>query len=407
MTAVRITETEPVSIVKDFDTFVNYLKEHNPPLVRKGHLLPKKTLYEIEQLMSHPDPESTPKTAFMFYPRLKLFYYSILRGNLFIKTRELTLHETGRLTEYEGLTPTEKYFFLLETFWVDSFWGELMGERASSYLIPGSQAIIEYLAKMQPGKITFMRDMDNVLRTLSITMSHFNKLFLFQYLSVFGLVQLTYEEQEPLKERRLRRVDTVTVTDLGRALLPVLASERNLEQWNIPYMREETSEFVIFPGKDQEYEPFFKPFQGLFKEELKRTLPRGRKHTGSFVFKVSVKRSVWRTIKTSSEHTFEDLHLAIQDAFAFDKDHLYAFFMEGIPWSWHVLYAPGTDEGPYADQVRIGDVELWSNQRFLYLFDFGDEWHFIVEVLEVSDEPGPASPEIVEKKGTSPEQYCW
>ena len=401
---IKITETEPVTLVKDFDTFTNYLREYNPSLVRKDHLLTRKTLYEIEQLMSHPDPESTPKTPIIFYPHLILFYYAILRGNLFVKTRELKLQETERLSEYQRLTPTEKYFFLLETFWVDSFWDKLLGEKTSLLLIPDAQSIVDHLATVPPGKAVSVKESGSTLELWSIHP------FLYGYLSCFGLVQITYDIQGPkTKERRLYPVDSVTVTDLGRVLFPILAGKRNLEQWNIPYIREKTGEFIIFPGKseNQEYEPFFKSFQGLFKEELQKTLPRDREYTGTFVFKVFAKRSVWRTIKTSSEHTLEDLHNAIQDAFGFDKDHLYAFFMDGIPWSRDAIYAPGTDEGPFSDQVFIGKSGLQPMQRIVYLFDFGDEWVFNAEVLEVSSKPGPASPEIIEKKGTAPNQYSW
>ena len=116
-------------------------------------------------------------------------------------------------------------------------------------------------------------------------------------------------------------------------------------------------------------------------------------------------RNCWRTITVSSEHSLEDVHEAIQDSFDFDKDHLYAFFMDGISWSWEHFYAPRDTEGPFSDQVRIGDLGLHAGQRFLYLFDFRDQWHFKVEVLEITSEPGPPSPVITEKKGKSPEQY--
>jgi hypothetical protein len=46
------------------------------------------------------------------------------------------------------------------------------------------------------------------------------------------------------------------------------------------------------------------------------------------------------------------------------------------------------------------------NQQFLYLFDFGDEWHFDVTLVKIqTDEPLLPSPKILERKGKSPEQY--
>ncbi len=397
---LNITETEPVTLVKDFNAFTGYLKKNKPSLVRKDHALTREALYEIEQLMSHPDPESTPKTLLIFYPHLYLFYSIALGGALFLKTRQLKLQETEKLTEYEQLNPAEKYFFLLETLWVDLDWSELLGEPTSLLLIPDAQSLLEYLSKVRPGKSVSMDD----LEMLDIS---FSKTLFLQYLSCFGLVEVTFEKQETkTKGRRFHPAASVTVTDFGSALLPILCSERNLEQWNLPYIRERTGEYILLSGLESQkgHEPFCKPFQRLFGT-LQKTLPRKRGHESTFLFKVFSSRFVWRTLLLSGEHTLDDLHDSIQDAFDFDKDHLYGFFMDGIPWSRNSIWGPGNDEGPYADKVQICELGLQPGQRFVYLFDFGDEWLFGIELLKITDEKGPSSPKIVEKKGKAPKQY--
>lgn len=400
---LKITETEPVPIVKDFSTFTNYIEENNPSLTRKNCFLTRKTLYQIDQLLSNPIPENRPQTAEFFYPHLNLFYHLALQGNLFVRTHKLRLQKTERLHLYEPLTPTEKYFFMLETFWVDVDLGGLLSQPSLLYLIPEAQTIIDYLARTPPGKVISLGDSEDLWGFLKISSY-------LQYLSFFGLCQITFVDQDNTKKRKYSFVDSVTITDLGGALLPILQYERDLEEWNIPYIQRETEQLVIFPGltedqNEEEYEPFFKPFQELFKGELQRTLPRGREHNeGTFVLKVSL-RDCWRTIVVSSEHSLEEFHNAIQDAFDFDKDHLYAFFMEGKPWSHNCIYAPECDKGPSAARISIGDLGLHADQQFMYIFDFGDEWQFKVEVLEITREPGPPFPVITEKKGKSPKQY--
>ena len=54
----------------------------------------------------------------------------------------------------------------------------------------------------------------------------------------------------------------------------------------------------------------------------------------------------------------------------------------------------------------IGRLGLERGQRFLYLFDFGDEWKFNVRVEEIldSDVP-PIRPLVIGSKGEAPEQY--
>jgi len=141
--------------------------------------------------------------------------------------------------------------------------------------------------------------------------------------------------------------------------------------------------------------------------ELQKTLPRKAKKSvkGTFIFKVSPGKS-WRKIAISSENTLEDLQVAINNAFHFDFDHLYAFFMDGKPWSHNAINAPQCDEGPFADEFKIGELGLSVGQQFLYLFDFGDEWCFWVKLEDIKEgEPESSEPEVIESKGEAPQQY--
>lgn len=392
MAASTITETEPTSIVKDFDIFVTYIEESNPSLVRKGHFLTKKTLSEINELVNTPNPPNLLRKSIFLYPYFTLFYALAQRSNLFIKTIDLHLKGTDKLIGYNQLTPPEKYFFLLETLWVDTDWGFLLFNTHNSFLIPKIQSVVKYLAEEPPGKII---PMGQVKTDWDLLDAH----YFLEYMSLFGLLHITRKEipeEPPL-------IVSAAVTALGGLVFPVLHRERQLHCWNIPYMREKTEEFVVFPGS-KEHEPFFKPFQHIVP--LQKTVPR--KYTkGTFTLKVSLRKGLERTIVLSSEHTLQALHEAIQDAFAFDSDHLYAFFTDGIPWSCHRILAPEDDTGPFADQISIGDLGLVPGQWMLYISDFGSEWHFKIEILDITSDAGPPSPVVTAKKGKSPEQYHW
>lgn len=156
-------------------------------------------------------------------------------------------------------------------------------------------------------------------------------------------------------------------------------------------------------------DPFFLPFEALFEEEaLQETLPReeGKFIEGIYVFKVALAKDLWRRIEISAKHTLEDLHHAIQGAYHFDDDHLYSFFMDGEAWSDERLTSPWDDEGPHVDEARIGELGLSVGQRMLYLFDYGDEWRFQVELEEIRTASHKITkPKIVEKKGRAPKQY--
>ncbi len=50
---------------------------------------------------------------------------------------------------------------------------------------------------------------------------------------------------------------------------------------------------------------------------------------GVYCFKVSLSKTLWRKIKIHGKHTLGNLHDAIQEAFCFDNDHLYVFYIGG------------------------------------------------------------------------------
>jgi len=97
---------------------------------------------------------------------------------------------------------------------------------------------------------------------------------------------------------------------------------------------------------------------------------------------------------------------AILRAVRFSADHLYSFFMSGRAWDESTEYASPYGEGPSAAEVKIGDLPLRMKQRFLYLFDYGDEHRFEVQLVGINPEaPKDRYPKILEKHGRPPRQY--
>jgi hypothetical protein len=189
----------------------------------------------------------------------------------------------------------------------------------------------------------------------------------------------------------------------------------------------------------------------------------------TYTFHVSLPGTgrVWRKIEMSADQTLEDLHFAIQDAYEWDADHLYSFFMSGQAWdegSEYCLpegYTPwgepmddeeeewpeltpeeheqalrilfGGGEGMTVEEMQahvdafwdeylaeeetlgpgnvqtttLEDLNLEPKQEFMYLFDYGDEWRFKVRVHAINDNADPDAeyPRLVESVGEAPEQY--
>lgn len=129
----------------------------------------------------------------------------------------------------------------------------------------------------------------------------------------------------------------------------------------------------------------------------------------TFTFKVTYLRDpdVWRVIEIRGDQTLNQLHYAIQNAVDFDADHLYSFYMSNRAWDETTAYSSPYAEGPSAGGVKIRDLNLRMKQRFLYLFDYGDDHRFEVQLIEV--DPGAPKeadyPRIVKSHGEDPVQY--
>lgn len=124
----------------------------------------------------------------------------------------------------------------------------------------------------------------------------------------------------------------------------------------------------------------------------------------SYVISVSLGTGCYRHIKIAAGDYLCDLHDAIQEAFGFGNDHLYAFFMDNQMWGRADSYFANGEGSSSVRNVRLCDLGLYKDRKFKYLFDFGDEWRFQCKVLRA--EPGAVkSPQIIRSKGTAPKQY--
>lgn len=121
------------------------------------------------------------------------------------------------------------------------------------------------------------------------------------------------------------------------------------------------------------------------------------------------KPKVYRDLELALDQTLEDLHLAIQDAYRWDDDHLYSFFMSGKPYDRRSeIGSPWSDTKRSTYKTRLSSLKLTAGRRFLYLFDYGDDHQFMVEVLRFdTSRPRTNYPRIVGRKGRAPGQYDW
>ena len=137
--------------------------------------------------------------------------------------------------------------------------------------------------------------------------------------------------------------------------------------------------------------------------------------------KVMHDKRTYRDIEILSGKTLVALADAILDAFEFgDKGHLFGFFgsLGRNHYDSQIRYELSPDPGSAwmgmgsrpksksAKQAIINQVLTEKKQKMQFVFDYGDEWRFEVEVREFGDEEnGVKYPRILASKGAPPEQY--
>ena len=96
---------------------------------------------------------------------------------------------------------------------------------------------------------------------------------------------------------------------------------------------------------------------------------------------------IWRRFQLGADDTFGDLHVAIQDSFDWDKDHMWVFRTAGR--DPRTLAGPGpsvldyeSDEIPDAWEVKLSQHFRRVSMTCRYTYDFGDNWVHAVKLRQ-------------------------
>jgi hypothetical protein len=152
-----------------------------------------------------------------------------------------------------------------------------------------------------------------------------------------------------------------------------------------------------------DWQPIFRPYFPEWRENLEFPEPESRE--GFFVFRVSWGKDFWRLVAMSDDDTLDDLATVILRSLKFDFDHLYEFVYRDRMGATVAINHPEM-EGPWADQITIGELPMEPGQAMQFHYDFGDDWRFDVKLERI--EPPDArikAPAVLEKYGKAPKQY--
>ena len=138
-------------------------------------------------------------------------------------------------------------------------------------------------------------------------------------------------------------------------------------------------------------------------------MPRASTH----IFRVRLWPKVYRDIEIDSRKSLYDLAAAIVRAFGFDFDHAFGFY-GSLGHRYHDAeerYELFADLGQADEGVRgVRRTKLSAafpapGKKMLFLFDYGDEWRFKVELIGLGRKEKAVYPRVLKRVGEAPAQY--
>lgn len=139
-------------------------------------------------------------------------------------------------------------------------------------------------------------------------------------------------------------------------------------------------------------------------------------------FRVSLLRNkrIVREIAIVRRSTLYRFARAITDAYGFYFDHCFGFFDKISETSYfdaekkYELFTDLIEEGQSLEPSGAGSVkdtklsQVWSKpgDTMLFLFDYGDGWLFVIELIDISERDSRKKyPYVIRKLGRAPKQY--
>jgi hypothetical protein len=385
-----ITESEPGTVLRDFETLLDFIRPTGIEVSSTYHLLPKKTLPQLNAQLSRPIQLGLQQPQQKSFPHIHGLYLLLRASGLSdvdeAGARPRLVLDEAALASWRGLNSTERYFTLLEA-WLLRGDPEVLGEERGGCDRP-IQDWAYFFRRIPDRGLAVAGDKEQEDHVRFSPGLHAVAL-----LELFGLISVQHASPEAGKGWR---VASVHRTRLGDALLQLLLEPLSASRYR--WQRQRPMKVVL-----GELQPILQPFFPEWRDNL--VLPEPGFQDGMDVFKVSLGK-IWRQIAIPARMTLDHLGGSILDAYGFDHDHLYRFtYRSRFGWLVHINHRY-LQEAPFTDEVRVGDLPLKPGNHMVYLYDFGDRWEFDL-TLERVDPAGPriTRPIVLERHGEAPVQY--
>jgi Plasmid pRiA4b ORF-3-like protein len=137
--------------------------------------------------------------------------------------------------------------------------------------------------------------------------------------------------------------------------------------------------------------------------------------TETFVFRASLKPKIYRSFEIRATSSLYTLAQSIVRFFDFDFDHAFGFYSKltgniyESPVRYELFVDMGEGEGDARSVKRTRVAEAFPSvgAKMRFLFDYGDEWVFLVELVgRTPKEAKVRLPRLLLAAGKAPAQYA-
>ena len=394
---IVISESTPGTILKDFNSLLDYIKSNKIEATKYKSQFSLKHLKPINERLSNPlktglnrpQPKSFPNISglFLLSRTIGIVQLQPLHNKEIFYLNEQILHLWNELND------TERYFTLLESWLLKSNPKQLLGEYSPYY---GSLLVTCFKFWEKIPKSGLKVDGNEKVEE---RLKFFPGLYNIALLELFGLIEIIHSKPKPGKGWRILKIRRNAFGDaIFKYLSQKILSLENYLEFFIDYEKNKIDRSF---GALQ---PYFRPFFPEWQNNLILPEPEFRK--GNHIFKV-VMGDVWRRIEIPGDMTLEDLTDAILDSFDFDKDHLYAYYYKDQFGNIVEVNSPNPyDDAPFTTDKFIGKLPINIGSWMKFLYDFGDNWVFHILLEEIRQKSKKLKyPKVIDKYGEPPEQY--
>ena len=391
-----ISLTSPGTILKDFQMLLDFIGTQGIEVSKTQNFLPMKCLAELNARLTHPIQLDLKRPQQKAYPHLHGLYLLLRASTLSYiepKGKKFFLYLEPLVVEsWNHLNFTERYFNLLEAWWI---WGdeEILGERGWR---TGFDKCMMFWHLLDSNK-SFISPGEEQNWYSSLP-----GIYQIALLEMFGLLEI---QHSPPKKGQGWLFTQPKKTPWGNALIKLIKNPISSQFYSQLEDEDENEQLNDqehpFGNWQAQLQPFFPEWQHNI------TIPEPEQQQGVYIFKVSLGK-IWRRIAIPSDYSLYNLSSIILESVNFDDDHLHQFSYKSRYGLTVRVNHPQSNEPPFTDEFLIADLSLSlkPRQSMTYLFDFGDNWKFNVQLLEISSDNSLIDqPTILDSHGSPPSQY--